>query len=223
MKKVGVILSGCGVYDGAEIHESVITLLAIDQMDAESLCMAPNINQMHVINHLTGSAMEGENRNVLVESARIARGKVRDIREITANDFDALIIPGGFGAAKNLCDFAVKGTDCTIDPEVKRLVSETISARKPLGAICISPALLAAICKDSPVKPEITIGSDTDTANAINAMGSTHVVCQVREFVVDRKNKIVTTPAYMLAERISEAAEGIEKLVREVIGLIESK
>ncbi len=220
MKKIGVVLSGCGVYDGAEIHESVITLLAIDKLGVEAICMAPNKNQMHVVNHLTGSVAEGETRNVLVESARIARGNIKDIKEVSANDFDALILPGGFGAAKNLCDFAVKGSECEVDPDIQRLVRETVSAKKPLGAICISPALIAAICKDGPVKPEITIGSDADTAKAINSMGSTHVACPVKEFVVDKENRIVTTPAYMLAERISEAAEGIEKLVSEVIGML---
>lgn len=222
MKKIGVVLSGCGVYDGAEIHESVITLLAIDKLGAEALCMAPNKNQMHVVNHLTGSVAEGETRNVLVESARIARGQIRDIKEVTAKDFDALILPGGFGAAKNLCDFAVKGKDCAVDPEVKRLVSETLAAKKPVGAICIAPALLAAIGGDGKARPRVTIGTDKSTAQAIDAMGARHVECQVKEFVVDTENKIVTTPAYMLAKRISEAAEGIEKLVKEVIRLTDT-
>lgn len=220
MKKIGVVLSGCGVYDGAEIHESVLTLWAIDKFGGEALCMAPNKKQMHVINHKTGQVAEGETRNVLVESARIARGKIKDMKEVAVSDFDALILPGGFGAAKNLCDFAVKGGDCEIDPEVKRLVSETIAAKKPVGAICISPALLAAICKGGKVKPQVTIGSDPDTANAINGMGARHVDCGVKEFVVDRENRLVTTPAYMLARNISEAAEGIEKLVKEIMGMV---
>ena len=221
MKKIGVVLSGCGVYDGAEIHESVITLLAIDKLGAEALCMAPNKNQMHVVNHLTGSVTEGETRNVLVESARIARGQIRDMKDVTAKDFDALILPGGFGAAKNLCDFAVKGADCAVDPEVERLVLETLAAKKPVGAICIAPALLAAIQGDGKGRPRVTVGTDKSTAQAIGAMGACHVECQVEEFVVDTENKIVTTPAYMLAKRISEAAEGIEKLVKEVIRLME--
>ena len=221
MKKIGVVLSGCGVYDGAEIHESVITLLAIDKLGAEALCMAPNKNQMHVVNHLTGAVEEGETRNVLVESARIARGQIRDMKDVTAKDFDALILPGGFGAAKNLCDFAVKGVDCVVDPEVRRLVLETLAAKKPVGAICIAPALLAAIQGDGKGRPRVTVGTDKSTAQAIGAMGACHVECQVEEFVVDTENKIVTTPAYMLAKRISEAAEGIEKLVKEVIRLME--
>ena len=142
-KKIGVILSGCGVYDGSELNETVITLLAIDRAGAEAVCMAPNIEQMHVINHLSGEPTEGETRNVLVESARIARGNIKDTATVTAADFDALILPGGFGAAKNLCDFAVKGPDCNVNPDVSRLVKETVVAKKPLAAICIAPALLA--------------------------------------------------------------------------------
>lgn len=221
MKKIGVVLSGCGVYDGTEIHEAVITLLSIDKLGAEALCMAPNIDQMHVVNHLTGAMEEGESRNVLVESARIARGHIKDIKEVAVTDFDALILPGGFGAAKNLCDFAVKGVDCSVDPEVRRLVSETLVAKKPVGALCIAPALLAAICGKVLEKPKLTIGTDKNTAQAVNTLGACHVECQVKEFVVDLENKIVTTPAYMLANRISEASEGIEKLVKEVIWLID--
>jgi len=135
MAKIGVILSGCGVYDGSEIHEAVITLLAIDRCGAEAVCMAPDIPQMHVVNHLSGEPAAGESRNVLVESARIARGKIQDIAKVKASDFDALILPGGFGAAKNLCDFAVKGSDCSVQPEVARLVRETVAAKKPLAAV----------------------------------------------------------------------------------------
>jgi len=218
-KKVGVILSGCGVYDGSEIHEAVITLLALDRAGAEAVCMAPNIDQMHVINHLSGSPAEGETRNVLVESARIARGNIKDIAEISADDFDALILPGGFGAAKNLCDFAVNGPDCNVNPEVARLVKETVAAQKPLAAVCIAPALLAKVL--GPINsPALTIGSDAGTAGAVNKMGARHIDCPVKEAVVDRDNKIVTSPAYMLAGSIGEAAAGIEKTVQELIGMI---
>ena len=219
-KKVGVILSGCGVYDGSEIHEAVITLLAIDRAGAEAVCMAPNIDQMHVINHLSGSPAEGETRNVLVESARIARGNIKDIAEISADDFDALILPGGFGAAKNLCDFAVNGPDCNVNPEVARLVQETVAAQKPLAAVCIAPALLAKVL--GPINsPALTIGTDAGTAGAVNKMGARHIDCPVKEAVVDSENKIVSSPAYMLAGSISEAAAGIEKTVAELIGMIE--
>lgn len=218
-KKVGVILSGCGVYDGSEINEAVITLLAIDRAGAEAVCMAPNIEQMHVINHLTGEPVEGETRNVLVESARIARGNVKDIAEITAADFDALILPGGFGAAKNLCNFAVNGPDCDVNPEVARLLKETVAAGKPLAAVCIAPALLAKVL--GPINsPALTIGTDEGTAAAINAMGAKHIECPVKEAVVDKENKIVSSPAYMLAGSIGEAAAGIEKTVAELIAMI---
>jgi enhancing lycopene biosynthesis protein 2 len=220
MAKIGVVLSGCGVYDGSEIHEAVITLLAIDRAGAEAVCMAPNIEQMHVINHLTGEVAEGETRNVLVESARIARGKVRDIKEVSAAELDALMFPGGFGAAKNLCDFAVKGPDCTVQPEVARLVREIVQAKKPLAAVCIAPALVSKVLGGDKIAHKLTIGTDEETAAALQKMGTEHVSCPVREFVVDRENKMVSSPAYMLAGRISEAAEGIEKTVRALIEMI---
>lgn len=213
-KKIGVVLAGCGVYDGSEIHEAVMTLLAIDRNNAEAVCMAPDM-ELDEINHLTGQPT-GAKRGVLVEAARIARGKISDIAAVKAENLDAIIFPGGFGAAKNLCDFAKKGADATVQPEVARLLREMAAAGKPVGAICIAPALLAAaLGKD--YAPELTIGSDAGTAAAINATGSRHINCPVTEFVVDRKNKIVTTPAYMLAERIGQAAEGIEKAVKAVI------
>lgn len=218
--KVGVVLSGCGVYDGAEIHESVLTLLALDRAGAEAVCFAPDAEQMHVVNHLTGQPAAGEKRNILVESARIARGKIQDLKKARAVDLDALIFPGGFGAAKNLCDFAVKGADCTVHPEVARIVREMYQAKKPIGAICIAPAILSKALWDQ--GPRLTIGTDKETATALEKMGAKHEACPVREFVVDAEHKIVTTPAYMLANRISEAAEGIEKLVKEVLRLARS-
>ncbi len=214
-KKVGVILSGCGVYDGSEIHEAVITMLALDRAGAEMVLCAPDIPQMHVVNHLTGEVAEGETRNVLVESARIARGDIRDIAEVTADELDALIIPGGFGAAKNLSDFAVAGPDCSVHPEVARLVREVHAQGKPVAAVCIAPAILARVLGEE--APELTIGTDADTAGALERMGAHHLACPVTEFVVDRERKLVTTPAYMLAQRISEAAEGIEKTVRALL------
>ena len=219
MAKIGVILSGSGVYDGSEIHEAVITLLAIDRAGAEAVCMAPDIDQMHVINHLTGEVAEGESRNVLVESARIARGNVQDIKDVSVGDFDALILPGGFGAAKNLCDFAVNGPDCNVNPDVAKIVQETVAAKKPLAAVCIAPALIAKVLGQSN-SPALTIGTDEGTAGALNSMGARHVDCPVREFVVDEENKIVTSPAYMLAGNISEAADGIEKTVKTLINMI---
>lgn len=214
-KKVAVILSGSGVYDGAEIQESVITLLRLDQRGAQVQCFAPNIAQLHVINHLTGEEMP-ESRNVLVESARIARGNVKDIRDADVEDFDALIVPGGFGAAKNLSNFAIEGAGCTVQPEVLALAEAFAEAGKPVGLICISPALAAKIYGPGVT---CTIGNDADTASAMNKMGATHEECAVTEIVEDKARKLVTTPAYMLAQTISEAASGINKLVDRVLEL----
>jgi enhancing lycopene biosynthesis protein 2 len=214
-KKIAVILSGCGVYDGAEIHESVITLLRLDQRGAQVQCFAPNIAQLHVINHLTGEEMP-ESRNVLVESARIARGNIKDIREADVEDFDALIVPGGFGAAKNLSNFAVEGAGCTVQPEVLALAEAFAEAGKPVGLICISPALAAKIYGPGVT---CTIGNDADTAAAMNKMGATHADCAVTDIVEDKARKLVSTPAYMLAQSISEAASGINKLVDRILEL----
>ena len=217
MKKIGVVLSGCGVYDGSEIHEAVLTLLAIDRQGCEAVCMAPAVD-FAVINHLT-SQETGEKRSVLMESARIARGNIRDIKEVTAAELDAIIFPGGFGAAKNLCNFAIKGAAASVNPEVARLLKEMASAKKPIGAVCIAPALIAAtLGKD--YSPTLTIGSDPGTSAEIDKTGAKHQACPVTGFVVDRKNKLVTSPAYMLATRVSEVAEGIDNCVREVVKLI---
>jgi len=216
MKKIGVLLSGCGVKDGSEIHEAVLTLLAIDRAGAQAICLAPN-GDLEVVNHLTGEPT-GEKRNILLESARIARGNIKEISHVKAADLDALILPGGFGAVKNLSDFAYKGADAKPNPEVARLVREVHAAKKPIGAICIAPATIAAILgRDH--HPTLTIGNDKGTAEAMQKMGAKHQECPVREFTVDEKNKIVSTPAYMLAQRVSEAAEGIEKLVKKVMEL----
>jgi enhancing lycopene biosynthesis protein 2 len=220
-KKIGVVLSGCGVYDGSEIHEAVITLLAIDRNGATAVCMAPDIAQMHVVNHLSGEVAAGETRNVLVEAARIARGKIRDIATVRATELDALIMPGGFGAAKNLCDFAVKGADCSVNPEVARLLREMVAARKPVAAVCIAPVVLSKVLGADQLPHQLTIGTDTGTAAALTSMGSQHIPCPARDFVIDRANKIVSTPAYMLAGGIAEAAEGIERCVKELLGLID--
>jgi enhancing lycopene biosynthesis protein 2 len=216
MAKVGVLLSGCGVFDGSEIHEAVLTLLALDRAGAEIVCMAPNMDQVHVINHLTQEVMP-ETRNVLVESARIARGEIKDLRAVQANEIDALIIPGGFGAAKNLSDFAFKGTEATVHPEVQRLLNDMVAAGKPVGAICIAPATLTKALADK--EPEVTIGTDKGTASAIEAMGGQHRKCTVDMIHFDAKNKIVSTPAYMLGPGIKDVAQGIEKLVARVVEL----
>jgi enhancing lycopene biosynthesis protein 2 len=216
MPKIGVLLSGCGVFDGSEIHEAVLTLLALDRAGADIVCMAPNVDQYHVINHLTQEEMN-EKRNVLVESARIARGEIKDIKEVHASDIDGLTIPGGYGAAKNLSDFAFKGPNATVHPEVGRLLEEMVAVGKPVGAICIAPATVAKALSDK--KPEVTIGTDEGTAQAIEAMGGQHKACTVDMIHLDESNKIVTTPAYMLGPGIKDVAEGIEKLVAKVIEL----
>jgi enhancing lycopene biosynthesis protein 2 len=179
--------------------------------------MAPDMD-LAEIDHLSGQPTGGS-RNVLVESARIARGNISNIAGVKAVDIDAIIFPGGFGAAKNLCDFAMKGADTSVNPEVARLLKEMAAAKKPIGAICIAPALIARVLGKE-YAPQVTIGNDAGTAAAINSTGSLHVNCPVRELVIDSKNRIVTTPAYMLAGCISEAADGIEKAVKAVIGMI---
>ena len=218
-KKVGVVLSGCGVYDGAEIHEATITLLALDKVKAQIICMAPNVKQVHVIDHVNGEAVEGAQRNVLTESARIARGEIKDMKDISASDLDALIFPGGFGAAKNLSTFAFKGKDCEVNLEVSRLIKEMHVAKKPQGFICIAPAIAAKVLGE--FKPQLTIGNDKGTAEAIEAMGGKHVVRTVDDVAVDEANKIVTTPAYMLGPSISYVAQGIEKCVLKVLEMTE--
>ena len=214
-KKVAVILSGCGFKDGGEIYEATLTLLALDEADAVVQCFAPDMPQLHVVNHLTGEEMP-ESRNVLVEAARLARGQIKPVTEARVADFDALIIPGGFGAAKNLCNFAVKGSDMTVQPDVLAFAKGMNAAGKPVGLVCIAPAMAPAI---GGVGTQYTIGNDAGTAAAINVMGGKHVECAVDECVVDRERKIVTTPAYMYPARIREARAGIQKLVQAVLGM----
>jgi enhancing lycopene biosynthesis protein 2 len=216
MPKIGVLLSGCGVYDGSEIHEAVITLLELDRAGAEVICMAPNIDQYDVVNHLTGKP-SNEKRNVLVESARIARGEIKDLKDIRASDLDGLIIPGGFGAAKNLSTYAIKGKDAEVNPEVSRILKDMIAAGKPVGAICIAPATLTKALGEK--QPEVTIGHDSVTAENIEAMGGKHKICTVDMIHLDKNNKVVTTPAYMLGPGIKDVAVGIEKLVKKVLEL----
>jgi enhancing lycopene biosynthesis protein 2 len=219
-EKVGVVLSGCGHYDGAEIREAIFTLLALDERHAHALCMAPNTSQMHVVDHITGET--GGTRNVLSESARIARGDIRDLAAVSADELDALIFPGGYGVAKNLCDFAVRGAECSVHPEVSRLVREMHTAGKPLGFVCIAPAMAAAIFREAGVAGvQMTIGDeDTGTARALETLGAVHLACPVGEARVDARHRIVSTPAYMYsAPRISEVRKGIAELVDRVLGM----
>ena len=214
-KKVAIILSGCGVFDGAEINEAVLTALRLDQLGAQVEFFAPDIVQQKVINHQTGEEMP-EQRNVLVESGRITRGKSRDVRELKAADFDAVILPGGFGVAINLSNFASAGADCTVQADTLKAILQFKDAKKPVGLICISPALSAKIFGEG---VQCTIGTDADTAAVMTKMGATHQDCAVDGIVVDEANRLVTTPAYMLAQSISEAAKGINKLVEQVLAM----
>lgn len=216
MLKIGVLLSGCGVFDGSEIHEAVLTLLALDRAGVEVICMAPDVEQYHVINHITQEVTD-EKRNVLIESARIARGNIKNLKDVRVTDIDGLIIPGGFGAVKNLSDFAIKGPDATVHPAVQRLLDEVLSAQKPIAALCIAPATLTKALSGK--TPEVTIGNDASTASAIESMGGVHRNCTVDMIHVDKSNNIVTTPAYMLGPSIKDVAVGIEKLVIKVVEL----
>ncbi len=216
MKKVAIILSGSGVYDGSEIHESVLTMLAIVQNGAEYRCFAPNIEQYHVVNHLTGEIVSTESRNVLVESARIARGDIEDISELIVDEFDALVLPGGFGAAKNLCDFAINGQTCVMQTEVLKVCQLFAKANKPAGYMCIAPVMVALVYGDG---SKATIGTDSDIAAQLETMGLEHVNCTVKNVVIDNERKLISTPAYMLAGNINEAASGINKLIKNLLAM----
>lgn len=214
MKNIAVILSGSGVFDGSEIYESVLTFLRLEHNGVQYQCFAPNVDQLHVINHLTGEVTEGESRNVLVEAARLARGQIKDLAAAHPDEFDALIVPGGFGAAKNLSDFAINGADCTVNPQLVNFARALHAAGKPVGLICIAPAMTPKLLGTG---IRCTIGNDEGVAGAIDAMGGQHERCPVDQIVIDSDNKVVTTPAYMLAGSITEAASGINQLVDEVV------
>ncbi len=222
MKTIAVCLSGCGFLDGAEINEAILTLLAIDQAGAQALCCAPDVPQLDVVDHRTQRPTTGERRNVLTESARIARGEIKNIVDMKADQIDALIFPGGFGAAKNLCSFATDGANCTVNPDVERLASAMLKARKPIGAICIAPAMIARIVGKLDLHPKLTIGNDRQTADAINKMGAQHCDCPVREAIVDEKHRIATTPAYMLGHGPAEVFEGIRKTVDAILRMCDT-
>jgi enhancing lycopene biosynthesis protein 2 len=215
MTTVAVILSGCGVLDGAEIHESVLTLLRLNQLGVQYQCFAPSVEQSRVVNHLTGQPSPNETRNVLVEAARIARGNIIDISLAKIDEFDAVILPGGFGAVTNLCDFAVKGSQCDVQVDVAQFLRAMHRAQKPIGLICISPVLAPKLFNNV----KCTIGNDKDTANKIIDMGAEHIPCDVEHIVVDEKNRLVTTPAYMLANNLNQLFIGISRLVDKVVEL----
>ncbi|MGA2500801.1 MAG: isoprenoid biosynthesis glyoxalase ElbB [Tepidisphaeraceae bacterium] len=220
--RVGVVLSGCGVFDGSEIHEAVSVLIALDKRGAQLVCMAPNIAQAEVINHAARKPASG-GRNVLEESARIARGNIRDMATVKADQLDALIFPGGFGAVKNLSTFASDGARMKVNPEVARLVGEMVKAGKPIGLACIAPVLAAAILGAQGLSPRLTIGTDKGTADAIRAMKATHVDTAAADICVDEANRVVTTPCYMTARGPWEVFQGAEKMVAEVLRMAEAK
>ncbi len=216
-KRVGIVLSGCGVKDGSEIHEAVITLLHVDKNGATPVFLAPNIDQQDVIDHLKQTP-QNEKRNVLAESARIARGNIKPLENFDIREIDAVIFPGGFGAAKNLCTYAKDGRNLKVLAPVEKLIKEVHKAKKTIGDICIAPVLVAKVLGPD-FKVKVTIGNDPSVAKDIESFGAKHENARVDEIVVDEINKVVTTPAYMLAQRISEVEAGISKLVKKVLEL----
>lgn len=214
-KKFAVVLAGCGVFDGAEIHEATLTMLAINRQGALYQCFAPDVNQAHVVNHITGEEMP-ETRNVMVESARIARGNIRPLSEFDPAGFDAIVFPGGFGVAKNLCSFAFDGADCQVNDDARKAVKAMHQAGKPIGALCISPVLITKILGDV----EVTIGSDAGTAGAVEKMGGKHAVTSHGEVVVDHQNKVITTPCYMLDASIGQIADGAENVIKTILSML---
>ncbi len=216
-KKFAVLLSGCGHQDGAEIHEATLTLWAIHKNGADFQCFAPDIPQYHVINHLTGQTMD-ESRHVRIEAARIARGDVLPLSQFNDDEIDGLILPGGFGAAKNLCTYAFDGIDCQVNPEVSASIHAMHEQGKPIGALCIAPVILVKVLGDILV----TIGQDQATAKNIVHMGGRHSPTLQGEVAVDKVNKIVTTPCYMLPSRVDQIAQGADKVVQEMLALMEA-
>lgn len=226
--KIGVLLSGSGVYDGSEIQEAVFTLLAIEQNGAEAVCFAPDKEQTHVVNHITGEEMEGQTRNVLEESARIARGNVKSINKTSIDDFDALVIPGGFGAAKNLNEWAFKGPDGDIDNAVKMIITDMVRAKKPVAALCMGPTVVAKALQGSGIGTKLTVGTDKENSpyeikeisDGMESLGAMSVMKSVREICVDEENKIVTAPCYMMEASIEEVRKNVKDTVDKLISMV---
>jgi enhancing lycopene biosynthesis protein 2 len=218
MKPVGVLLSGCGVFDGSEVHEATLTLYYLDRLGVPRICIAPNAPQTQVINHATGEA-QADKRNMLTEAARIARGPVTALDELKADDISALILVGGFGAAKNLSDYAVKGRDLTVRPDVTKILLAMKEANKPIGSLCIASVLLAKVFGDNGLAVEVTIGSDVEVAKDIGSFGAVHTIKLVDEVLVDSPNRIVTTPAYMEAKNVAEIGPGIRRAVELIVDM----
>lgn len=214
MKKVAVILSGCGVYDGSEIHEATLALLALSKNEVEYQCFAPDIDQHHVINHLTGEEMN-EKRNVLVESARIARGDVKSLSVLDVKNFDGILLPGGFGAAKNLSTYAMEGESFSVNEELANVIREFHANKKPIAALCIAPVIIAKV-----LDARVTIGNDKETASHIVSNGGVHVNKDFNEIAIDEKNLVITNPCYMIADSIYKVSLGAEAAVAAMLGVM---
>lgn len=210
-KKVAFVLSGCGFKDGTEIHEAVAALIALDMAGYEVIFTAPDVQQTATVDHCADKP-EKETRKALKEGARIARGNIRPLSDLKPEDYDAVVFPGGFGAALTLCSFASDGPECSVNPEVKSLINEARQSEKPIAAMCIAPVILARTIPGA----RLTIGSNPETADAINTMGAVHVNCPVNDSVVDKEKKLVTTPAYMLANGPAEVFEGALSMVEKL-------
>lgn len=226
--RIGVLLSGNGVYDGSEIHESVFTLLAIDENKGEAICMAPNIDQHHVINHISGDEMP-EKRNVMIEAARIARGAITDLADMRADKLDALVIPGGFGAAKNLTKWAFSGPDGAINSEVKRIINEMVRAKKPIVGLCMGPTVIAKALEGAGLEERLTVGTTKEKSpyeiHAISqGMEKTGAVAEmktIREIAIDAKNRIITAPCYMMEGSITDVRDNIKQAIDELFEMLE--
>lgn len=217
MIRFAVVLAGCGVFDGAEIHEATSTLFSISKHGGEYFCFSLNKPQFHVINHETQQPVEGETRNILIESARISRGKVKPLDEYQPEEFDAIIFPGGFGVAKNFFTFAKEGVSCEIDGLIKDVILRTHKAGKFIGGMCVSPGLIVRAFKGTNIHPKVTGGKEVGLADAIGKMGGIHMECDATEACIDEDNKIVTTPAYTSAQNIFEVFQGVESMIVTII------
>jgi len=227
MKKIAVLLHGNGVYDGTEIHEAVLSLLAIAENGGEAVCFAPNINQYHVIDHTTGEEMN-ETRNILVESARIARGNIIDIKDLKVSDVDGLVMPGGFGTAKNLTKWAFDGPEGEIDKDVKRVITEFVSAKKPIVGLCMSPTTIAKALEDKEYSVNLTVGTTKEKSpyeieaisEGMNSLGHKAEMKSISEISFDEKSNIITAPCYMMEASIVDVRNNIKQAVDKLFSLL---
>lgn len=226
--KIGVLLSGCGVFDGTEIHEAVLTLLAIQEAGHEYVCIAPDVDQHHVINHTNGEEMN-EKRNVFVESSRIARGEITKLSDIDPADIDALVLPGGFGAAKNLTTWAFKGPESEILPEVKLLLVNLVNIGKPICALCVTPTVVAKAFEGSDIHPQLTLGNTEQDSeydiqgfsDGLAAVGAQPVMKTTDDILVDTANKIVSAPCYMMKTDVVGVRNNTQKAIQQMLDLID--